>query len=205
MISIFTLILVNIIPLLGVVIFGWDIFTLVFAYWTENLVIGFYNVLKMKKLTSSLAHPDIRFFVIHFGFFTIIHGLLLVFIFNMDKTTGQVFLENINWQAIMLASLPLLAGSLVSHGISYYKNFLGKNEYQSKTLKQLLFAPYGRIISMHLVILVGGYLVKDQGHIIFLVMLVMIKLITDFTTHYLLHIKYMFPRPPAGTSVKIKF
>jgi hypothetical protein len=44
------------VPLWGVLFFNWDAFYLVFLYWSENLVIGFYNILKM--LLSQPLNPD---------------------------------------------------------------------------------------------------------------------------------------------------
>jgi hypothetical protein len=39
------LIAVNLIPLFGV-LFGWSLFSIMFLYWIENGVIGFFNVFK---------------------------------------------------------------------------------------------------------------------------------------------------------------
>ncbi len=41
------LIATNALPLLGVLFLGWDAFSIVVLYWTENIVIGAINVLKM--------------------------------------------------------------------------------------------------------------------------------------------------------------
>jgi len=37
----------NAIPLLGVLFFEWDAFGIVLLYWSENVAVGFYNVLKI--------------------------------------------------------------------------------------------------------------------------------------------------------------
>ena len=41
------LILMNLLPLFGVVFLGWSIFNIVLLYWVENLVLGLINILKM--------------------------------------------------------------------------------------------------------------------------------------------------------------
>lgn len=41
------LIFSNLIPLYGVFFQNWDAFWIVLLYWTENLIIGFFNVLRM--------------------------------------------------------------------------------------------------------------------------------------------------------------
>jgi hypothetical protein len=43
----YSLIAANSLPLIGVLLFGWDTFTIVFLYWAENVIIGAINVLKM--------------------------------------------------------------------------------------------------------------------------------------------------------------
>lgn len=45
--SAWALIAANVLPLFGVVFFGWDAFSIVALYWFENVVIGAINVLKM--------------------------------------------------------------------------------------------------------------------------------------------------------------
>ena len=45
--SAIALLLANAVPLLGVVLLGWDAFSVVALYWFENVIIGAVNVLKM--------------------------------------------------------------------------------------------------------------------------------------------------------------
>lgn len=46
-ISLLALVLANLVPLYGVVFHGWSIFFVMLVYWMENVVVGFYNVLRM--------------------------------------------------------------------------------------------------------------------------------------------------------------
>ena len=36
----------NLIPLVGVLFFGWDAATILVLYWAENLIVGFYSILR---------------------------------------------------------------------------------------------------------------------------------------------------------------
>lgn len=47
----------NMLPLVGVLAFGWQAFDLVFLYWMENVVIGAVNVLKIRA-----CQPDLTLF-----------------------------------------------------------------------------------------------------------------------------------------------
>lgn len=46
-ISALFLIAVNTVPLVGVLLFDWRLFSIVFLYWIENGIVGFFNVLKI--------------------------------------------------------------------------------------------------------------------------------------------------------------
>jgi len=46
-IPVIALLAANVIPLFGVLFLDWDAFSIVLLYWSENLVIGFYNILKI--------------------------------------------------------------------------------------------------------------------------------------------------------------
>ena len=88
-ISVLALVAANIAPLIGVLFFGWDAAVIVLLYWTENVVIGFYNILKMVLVKLEPSAPRfgkllaIPFFCIHFACFCGVHGLFLVFMFKV--------------------------------------------------------------------------------------------------------------------------
>ncbi len=46
--SIISLIIANIYPLLGVIFWGWDISNLLMIYWIETLIVGFFTIIKMQ-------------------------------------------------------------------------------------------------------------------------------------------------------------
>lgn len=52
--SIYLLIAVNTIPIWGILFDDWSVLNIVFLYWAENIVIGFYNVFKMFFSAKSL-------------------------------------------------------------------------------------------------------------------------------------------------------
>jgi hypothetical protein len=56
--SVWPLIVANAIPLVGVLLFGWDTFSIVALYWSENVIIGAINVLKMIVCNPDPAAVD---------------------------------------------------------------------------------------------------------------------------------------------------
>ena len=61
------LVLANLVPVFGVLLLGWDVGAIVVLYWTENLVIGFYNLLKMLLTGGWSALGTMLFFCLHYG------------------------------------------------------------------------------------------------------------------------------------------
>ena len=84
--SIWGLVVANFVPVFGIVFFDWDGSAVVFIYWSENLIVGFYNILKMilalggKTVISTILLKVylIPFFVVHFGAFCFGHGMFLL-------------------------------------------------------------------------------------------------------------------------------
>ena len=58
----------NAIPLFGVLFLEWDAFFIVLLYWSENLVIGFYNILKIAFAAVPQPADHLKFFLIPFLF-----------------------------------------------------------------------------------------------------------------------------------------
>ena len=56
--SVLSLVGANLVPLLGVLLLDWDAAVIVLLYWTENVVIGFYNILRttLVKVDSPVFH-----------------------------------------------------------------------------------------------------------------------------------------------------
>ena len=185
------LIIANIIPLAGVLFFGWDLFIIMFLYWFENIIIGFLNVYKMLKAEGKDQKTNVKiglrkgwhsdkysitgFFMIHYGMFTFVHG---VFVYVMFYSQIQSYL------GMSLGVLTLF----ISHGLSYYFNYLGKDEYKKATPAKLMMQPYKRVIIMHMTILLGGGIAKMLGApLSALIVMIALKIIIDLAAHYKEH------------------
>ncbi len=91
------LLLANLLPLIGVLWFDWDVGSIVVLYWAENLIVGAYTVLRM--LTTGGVHAlfQIAFFCLHYGGFCAIHGLFVL------KLTGFADLDQAVTRGLSLA------------------------------------------------------------------------------------------------------
>ena len=79
--------MVNLIPLAGVLLFGWRLFDIMALYWLENGIIGLYNVIKMLLSRSGAMGSvnkafTIPFFIVHYGLFWAVHGIFVFLLFS---------------------------------------------------------------------------------------------------------------------------
>lgn len=193
------LVLVNLLPLAGVLLLDWDVAALMVLYWSENLVLGFYTLLKMLVISPLGALGMGTFFAVHYGGFCAVHGLFIASLLldeGIDPMPGEpwplflVFpqlLVNVVRQVLEYAPpewLFAFAALYVSHGVSFMVNFLFGRERDELGLKQLMTAPYGRIVLLHVAILLGGFAVMSLGQpVAMLVVLVLLKLGLDVRLH----------------------
>lgn len=178
--SLFSLIFSNCIPLIGVIFLGWNIGDILFMFWFENIVIIIYQSIKIakakvnnNKISQIAAHPHtskallIIIFLMLYGFFTLIHGVLLLVLFGSAKI-GIISL------LISMASL------FISHGVSYKQNYIAKEEYKKTSLFFLFIQPCKRIFITHFVVLFGGMVCLATGTKFFsLITLVILKTCFD--------------------------
>lgn len=241
----------NLLPLIGVFAWGWDVLNVVALYWLENVIIGAINVLKMlcsapdgrqlnlasvlrKRIAAKQAeltaeesqqvataaqllgaagakigvfnHASklflVPFFVLHYGFFCLGHG---IFVFTLlgNRSSGGGFmpgglrLPDLSSSFFDLVEAAVAVGGIwaalalgVSHLHSFFVNYLGKGEFRRTAAAVLMIAPYGRVIVLHLAILFGGFVVEALGSPAFLlVLLICGKIALDWAFHRRAHRK----------------
>ena len=210
-VPVIALLAANIVPLWGVLFLDWDVFFIVLLYWAENLVIGFYNILKMAfaAVPNRAAQLSklflIPFFSVHYGGFMAVHGFFIMAIFR--KSVGPpmrgepwpcffVFLQMLlNVALQMYLAIPsqvriAVLALFASHGVSFVYNYLLKREYATAEPGKLMASPYSRIVVMHIAILAGGFFVMALGSpMILLIALVGMKTIVDVNLHNRSHKK----------------
>ncbi len=187
--SVLILILVNSIPILGVLFFSWDIFSILFLYWLETIVIGFFNILKILAINKTKGIFLVIFFIIHYGLFNWVHLLFLVSIFTIKSSLSGPWFLNLDkileyLNIVILALIPLF----LSHGFSLFYNFFKNKEYLKTNIVKQMKAPYKRIVSMQLVIILSSlpvFLFKQN--IIAIVLLVLLKIFFDISGHIAEH------------------
>ena len=199
------LVLANLVPVFGVLLLGWDVGAIVVLYWTENLVIGFYNLLKMLLTGGWSALGTMLFFCLHYGGFCAIHGM---FVLELTQFAGEISgqLPDASWpgplvviQKILYFGEQILAAAppefgwacialLLSHGVSFLLLFVGQQEYRRTRVDALMAAPYKRITVLHVAIIIGGFMIIELGQPMGLLLaLVALKIGMDIMLHRRAH------------------
>lgn len=174
----------NLVPLIGVLFFRWDLASVMVLFWAESAVIGFYTVLKMAIVGKFVALFAAPFFVGHFGGFMAMHFLFIYLFFVRGLASGPDPGVREALRGVFIPIWPSLAALLISHGVSFFSNFVQRREYAGTTITALMKAPYNRVIVMQLTLIFGGWIIlllKSQVGV--LALLVLLKTALDFTAH----------------------
>ncbi len=167
-------VLSNILPLLGVLLAGWDIYTLLVFYWMETAIVAFWTVLTIAfhegketwtldgfgRRTAGLAGAGAAFIAVHAGFFMSIH------LFLMSALYGGDWLEHLKSPLVFLETFligqnlwPMLALVFVHRAAIFWE------DRKQQSTAPVIVSLYMRIVVMQVVIVIGawGAMLLDSG------------------------------------------
>ena len=221
--SLLVLALVNQAPVWGVIFRDWSVFTIMLLFALENIIIGAFNLLRMRMVPTRAKTAQMLLFVFHYGTFTLAHIAFVFMLFGQDVLAAldntdnplKFFREVFGIITVWLNPLsdlgnglwvPVL-GMLISHGTSFWKDFLGQQEYKRTSFGFLVFHPYGRVAVMHATTVIGAVIVEFTGsHVAVLVLLVWLKTVLDIRAHLMekMGLVERMPRIPVQRWCKAK-
>lgn len=203
------LIVANLVPPVGVLLFGWDARYLLMLYWLENLVVGGWTLVRMLHAGGLRVLPQSAFFSFHYAFFCAGHGMFIVMLTSLDGEMPDIEMGDDELPFLLpvyllagqfawisdempgLLGLPLLAFAL-SHGVStVYHHFIGRED-AGRDAESIMFDPYKRIVALHLAIILGAMAMIGSGTgnaVPALLILVGIKIAIDVHQHRRAHRK----------------
>lgn len=167
-------IVLNFVPIAGVLFWGWSAFALVFLYWLENIVVGGRTFVSMLASgfadTARTALPLTLFlsgfFLFHYGLFCFGHGVFVTLFFGTAQgvaaASGNSPLDLVAVTRAMFAAVPGLTSGFIS--IVIWQTlllvlFLIGGGFRRATPIELMTAPYPRIFILHFAIIGGAALV----------------------------------------------
>ena len=162
--------------------------TVMMIYWAQSVAIGAVNVLRIIALRE-YSTEDFRmggplspsvgaklkvagFFALHYGFF---HVVYLVFILAA-MTRGRV---DVNVPFVLYGAALFAGTDLAALALHWNSETRGRN------IGQVMFAPYLRIVPMHLAIIFGGFVNYHPG--LTLGLFQGLKTVADVFTHLVQH------------------
>jgi hypothetical protein len=154
----------------------WSVFALLGLYWFENAVSGVLQFLKLRRTERAQTRRDAfgmsGFFAVHYGLFTLVHGIFVLVFFGFLMPGARDGGASLWW-----ASAAVVASGLIA---DYRRRFVHGDEALRASVERLMFEPYGRIVVLHLVVLVGGWLaLSAQQPRLVLLLLIGLKLIVE--------------------------
>lgn len=204
--SFITLVIANIIPIIGVIYFGWDIFPIVYIYFLETIVIGLFGFLKIilaegvdytieqgfiSQILLSQFFPKLnsgssKGSVLVSYFICLIFYTGLLFVLCLLVLTPSNFAKS--WEPSYLVAV---AGFIISHGVSFYQNYIKNQEYAYAVPYTQMTQPFDRVMVMILVFSITAFAIyRIDVSTLTILALIIIKIIFDIIAHYQEHAKY---------------
>lgn len=209
--SVVSIVLVNMIPIIGVLWLNWKIMDVMLSYWMETLVICLFTFLKIIGSQKPVDSPEIEivrngasfsFSLVNKGEYALkflwnsltlsaVHLLFVWFLFGQGSFFQPLFSNMFTGipPAAMSFSLPrewiiFAAALLISHGYSFLLNYCFRQEYLYYSPKELMVQPYRRVVAMMVVLLVGGWLINRSDATTWaLIVLIVAKIVIDILSH----------------------
>ena len=191
--SAYALIFANLLPAAGVMLFDWNVVSILLLYWAESVVIGIMNVLRLvccqtddilqgfplpagrllpDKVSAAMSNSipkdygrGVKIFMV--PFFMVHYGGFcfghLSLLLAFSSGGFAPFGAASTLDPWEPSFLIAVAAIFLSHLLSFFTNYIGNDEYKRASLFVLMFRPYGRIITMQIAILFGAAFVMFFG------------------------------------------
>jgi len=183
--SIIALVLANLVPLFGALMFGWELSEVMVLYWAETAIILLYQIVKHCAMSPILGLLSGIFSLASVGGFMAIHLLFVweIFVkqsFNSDNVMGSDLVEVFEYFGVLS---PALAALMISHGYSFFTNFWPRRElYRINKLK--IKSVMDRVVLMHVTLIFGAFLVFATGSgAVGAILLIVLKVAVDIVAH----------------------
>ncbi len=142
-------------PLVGLLWWGWDWRPVVLLYWLENVTIGGVTFIALRRRAAAGGEgpggfPS-SFFLMHYGIFTFVHGVfVIVLILLAPVITGS--------ESAPFDALWLMLAWLVATGLAWYSASRSDPPPRAGVGRA-----YGRVIVLHVVVLGAVWLIEALG------------------------------------------
>lgn len=180
------IVLSNALPLLGVLLGGWDVLALLIFYWLETAIVLFWTLLTIVFWRSPTGRRNpsdtlsrrlfvALFILLNAGIFMLVHLMLMGALFGRDGTGDTFSLPGI--VSAFVVGQALWPALLAMFG---YRYLVFRDERHDPTPLPAIAGLYARIFVMQTVIMLGGWAMLAVGAVGGLVILVALRTALDF-------------------------
>ncbi len=187
--TVWSLLTANLTTIALAILERWDLHTMLWLYWWQSVVIGFFNMVKILllrefstenfRLGNTPAPPttDTKiftafFFLFHFGLFHLVYAIFL----SRGSMARSAATVSPAWHAAAAFDFNLIL--FFANGLF---TFLFNRDWarSGQNLGTVMFAPYYRIIPMHMTIILAGFF--SPGALLYVFLL--FKTASDVISH----------------------
>jgi hypothetical protein len=184
-----SLVVVNLATLAVALGLDWPLSTLMWPYWIQSVVIGYYSRKRILALgrfstenftmndqpvsaTPATQRSVANFFTVHYGFF---HFGYLMFL--IKELPALAWWDVLGWLALGLSFA-------WNHRLSFEQN-VATDRQGTPNIGTLMFLPYARILPMHFTILLGGTVAGGGARAVLI--FGALKTLADVLMHFVEH------------------
>lgn len=187
-------ILVNLVPVIGVLAEGWDPLRVFLFYCLETILVGLFHVVKMVIIfvMNQPRHSDfptsriglfglflffVVFFIFHYGIFVFVQTSMFFGISGLYKgsllgLTNPETLKNLIGNEGML----MLAIFIAYYSLQTIREASAFSLNKTGDLAKLMFQPYGRVLVQQFALIFGGMFLAFKWGTVFIVIFVLTRI-----------------------------
>ena len=173
----------NLIPLAGVLYWGWDTFQLLMLYWVETAILAFWTLMRLSQLskeecgtltvngrvTQATPFSLVGFFSLHAGMFILVHLVFLWALFSGEWLKNIQNVHDFFYGLFVVHGLWIgLLMMFVTHLVSFLVNAKPVAETTADGKKSdpvggIVGGLYARIVIMQVAIIFGAWFSRSTG------------------------------------------
>ena len=177
----------NMVPMLGVLFWGWSIAALLILYWFETAIVGFFCAVKILVIRPQWAAIYVLLIGFICGFTMFVHGAFLAYLLQMAHGGAEDALARV----IPPIVYELIVGAIAliaSHACAFVFEFILDKESARPSADDILEEPYPRLAAMHCTLFFGFIaLFLLRGGVGLLALLVILKTVVDLVSYGRVH------------------
>jgi len=202
-----SLIVANLIPVIGVWFFSWSAKEVFLVYCLETIIIGLFTLLKL-LITGLLVRPKdvwqnqgavskqpfwffMLFFILHYGLFVAVQMGIFFSVSGIGDEHGITFSNFFSkWPSLLTNEAYIMLGIfIISYGFRFTTDFILSGDYKTSSLGYLMFQPYGRIFIQQVTVILGSMFLTFGAGKIFILVFALIKIFFEVFIDFELIIK----------------